>query len=190
MRLFVAVEVGDAILAEAARVIETLRHRAAMLSPRARILWVTPERMHVTIRFIGYVDDERASAVVRALRDPVGVPSFDLAVAGTGAFPPKDTPRVIWAGIEEEGRASLAAVEREVSDRLTPLGIAEEDRAYRPHLTLGRVKESGGLRTAALLDGLAEHQFGLARVDAITLFESRLSPKGPTYVPVSRTPIA
>lgn len=188
-RLFVAVELADAILAEAARVIETLRRRAATLAPQARVLWATPERMHVTVRFIGYVDADRAAAIARVLGERVSMDPFDLSIAGTGAFPPSGRPRVIWAGVHDDPRASLAGVEREVTARLMPLGVPEEDRPYRPHLTLGRVKEPGGLRTAALLDRLADHRFGVARVDAITLFESRLSPKGPTYVPVFRTPL-
>jgi 2'-5' RNA ligase len=68
--------------------------------------------------------------------------------------------------------------------------VAPEDRPYRPHVTLARVKEPAGLRTAPLLEGVREHEFGVRRVDAITLFESRLSPRGPTYMPLHRTPLA
>ena len=188
MRLFIAIEVGDAIAQEASRVIDMLRHRAAALAPSARITWITPQRMHLTVRFIGHVDDARAAAIVDAFREPVRVDPFELAIAGTGTFPPKGAPRVIWAGIAAGGDTS-EVVERQVTMRVTALGVVPEDRPYRAHLTLARVKAPAGLRAAALLEGLEQHVFGRVSVAAITLFESRLSPKGPTYVPLLRTPL-
>jgi 2'-5' RNA ligase len=188
MRLFIAIEVGDAIAQEASRVIDTLRDRAAALAPSARITWITPERMHLTVRFIGHVDDARAAAIVDAFREPIAVDPFELAIAGTGTFPPQGAPRVIWAGIAAGGDAS-EAVERQVTTRVTALGVAPEERPYRPHVTLARVKAPARLRAAALLEGLEQHVFGRVSVAAITLFESRLSPTGPTYVALLRTPL-
>lgn len=186
MRLFIAIDVGDAIAAEAGRVVEMLRRRAQTLAPRAHITWVTPERVHLTVRFIGQVDDSQASAIEAALTPAIAVPPFDLHVTGLGTFPPRGAPRVLWAGIDGQIDA-LRAAEREVSDRLARLGIAREDRPYSPHLTLARVKEAAGLRAASLVEGVADRDFGSTRVDAITLFESRLSSKGPTYIPLLRT---
>ena len=80
----------------------------------------------------------------------------------------------------------VEAIERELTARLSTIGIPPEDRPYNPHLTLARVREPAGLRAAALLDGLQTHAFGHSTIDAITLFESRLSPKGPTYVAQAR----
>jgi 2'-5' RNA ligase len=189
MRLFIAIDVGDAIAAQAAGLVETLRRRSSTLAPRAHITWVTAERMHLTVRFIGRVDDSRAAAIQQALGPAIAVAPFAIRVTGVGAFPPRGAPRVVWAGFGG-GIDALAAVEREVSDRLARLGIAREDRAYSPHLTLARVKDAAGLRAASLLEGLGEADFGSTRVDAITLFESRLSSKGPTYIPLLRTPLA
>ena len=92
---------------------------------------------------------------------------------------------MIWAGLSD-GRNELLELERVVSQRLETLVPAEE-RAYSPHLTLARVKEPAGLSRLALLEGLGARRFGTVHVDAITLFESRLSPKGPTYVALQRT---
>jgi 2'-5' RNA ligase len=85
-----------------------------------------------------------------------------------------------------EGRDRLLEVERVVSRRLKTL-IPAEDRPYAPHLTLARVKEPAGLSRAALFEGLTSRQFGRVHVDAITLFESRLSPQGATHVPLQRS---
>jgi 2'-5' RNA ligase len=185
MRLFIAVELDERIRSEAGRVVEVLRRRGASLAPRARLTWVTADRMHLTVRFIGAADEERLAAVRRALDPRFETASFTLAVEGTGTFPPKGPPRVIWAGLRE-GRDHLLALERELTARLSTIGIPPDDRPYNPHLTLARVRDPAGLRAAALLDGLQSHAFGHSIIDAITLFESRLSPKGPTYVALAR----
>jgi 2'-5' RNA ligase len=189
MRLFIAVEIGEHVAAEAGRLVEMLRRRAQTLAPRARVTWVTPGRMHLTVRFIGEVDAARADAIGQALAAPLTVDAFDLIIGGIGAFPERGTPRVIWAGLGR-GRDALLALEREVTARLRPLGIAPENRPYNPHLTLARVREPEGLRTAPLVEGLADRTLGTARIAAITLFESRLSPKGPAYAPRARTALS
>jgi len=185
MRLFVAVEMNRSVEERASEVIEELRRRAARLAPRAKITWTAPERIHVTVRFIGEADETKTQAIRSALGPTINAPVFDLSVEGVGAFPPKGPPRVFWAGLTD-GRESLLEVERAVSQRLETL-VPAEDRPYAPHLTLARVKEAVGLSRAMLFDGLASRQLGKVHVDAITLFESRLSPKGATHVPLQRT---
>jgi 2'-5' RNA ligase len=185
MRLFVAIEMNRSVEEAAREVISDLRDRAARLAPRARITWSAPERMHVTVRFIGDADEARAQAIRSALGPTIDTPVFDVIVEGVGAYPPKGPPRVFWAGLAD-GRDGLLEVERAVSERLQTL-VPAEDRPYSPHLTLARVKEPAGLSRAALFDGLATRPFGRVHVDAITLFESRLSPQGATHVPLQRT---
>ena len=185
MRLFLAVELDERVRSEAGRVVEILRRRAESSAPRSRLTWVTADRMHLTVRFIGAVDEERLAELRRVLDPPFETPPFALSVEGSGAFPPKGPPRVLWAGLHQ-GRQHLLALERELTGRLSTIGIPPEDRPYNPHLTLARVRDPAGLRAAALLDGLHTHTFGHSTIDAITLFESRLSPKGPTYVALAR----
>ena len=189
MRLFVAVELGQALSERAAALSRELQRRAADLAPRAKITWIPAERLHLTIRFIGEVDDHRAAAIHDSLAPPLPIAPFEMTLAGAGAFPRRGAPRVLWAGVAD-GKDRLLALEGEVSARLAPLGLAEEARPYSPHLTLARVREAGGLRTVRLLEGLTAHPVGATRVDAITLFQSRLSPKGPTYAPLMHTPCA
>lgn len=186
MRLFVAVDIAPAVAEAAAALIEQLRERAIRLAPRSRISWVTADRLHVTVRFIGNVDADRADAVRRVLAPPLGQAPFDLTLAGVRAFPPKGPPRVLWSDVSN-GREPLLAIEQRVGERLARAGIAAEERPYNPHLTLARVREAVGLRSAALLESAAETTLGTTAVEAITLFESRLSPKGPTYVALQRT---
>ena len=189
MRLFVAVEIGSDVQARAAAAIEELKHRTEQSAPRARVTWVKPENLHLTVRFIGQVDADRSQDILSRLVLPLTVPSFELRIEGTGTFPPKRPPRVIWAGIAA-GVADLRVLEDEVRTRLPPLASDRDDRDYHPHLTLGRVKNPAGLRPAVLLKGLEHAVFGRVRVGAVTLFESRLSSTGPTYVVIGRTPLA
>ena len=99
MRLFVACEVAAPVKTAAAALIEELAQRASRLAPSSRITWLTADRLHVTVRFIGFVDDTRAASIRAALSDALPVSAFDLVVSGVGAFPPKGPPRVLWAGL-------------------------------------------------------------------------------------------
>jgi 2'-5' RNA ligase len=185
MRLFVAIEMNRSIEEAAREVIDDLRGRVARLAPRARVTWSAPERIHITVRFIGEADEARVQNIRAALGPTIDAPVFDVTVEGVGAFPLRGAPHVFWAGLTD-GRDNLLEVERAVSRRLESLVPAEE-RPYSPHLTLARVKEPGSLSRTTLFEGLATRQFGRVHVDAITLFESRLSPKGATHVPLQRT---
>jgi len=188
VRLFVAVEIGQRLSKRVAEVSRELQRRAAEAAPRAKVTWVPPDRMHLTVRFIGEVDDEKGSMVGKAFGAPLAVAPFTLGLRGVGTFPRSGTPRVVWVGVTE-GRDEVLAIETEVTARLTPLGIPEESRAYSPHLTLARVREPARLKSAHLVDGLTDQRIGTVRIGAITLFQSKLSPKGPTYTPLLHIPL-
>jgi 2'-5' RNA ligase len=188
VRLFVAAELEPHVRAAAAALIETLKERAGRLSPQARITWVPEDRLHITLRFIGSVDGAVAAAVRAALESPLDLAPFDIEVAGTGTFPGRGAPRVIWAGIKAGG-AALNALERTVTERLASARIPPEPRPFNPHLTLARVRDAAGLNAVQLLDGVAREMVGTTRAETITLFESRLASKGSTYLALQRTPL-
>ena len=186
MRLFAAVEIDPSVVATLTEFGAALRRRAQTLAAAARISWVSPEQLHVTTRFIGEVDDKEAAVIAGSLLEELAAEPFDLVVEGAGAFPERGSPRVLWAGLSA-GVAELVALEAEVSSRLVHCGVPREDRPYRPHVTLARVREPAGLRTAALFEALSTERFGTTRVEAITLFQSRTSPKGAVYTALHRT---
>jgi 2'-5' RNA ligase len=189
VRLFVAVEVGADVQRAASKVIEDLKRRTEAIAPHARVTWVKAEQLHLTVQFIGHVDDPLGERIRARLARPLRASAFDLSIEGAGTFPPRRPPRVIWAGITD-GIDNLRAVEQGVRARLDGLVPSAEERDYHPHLTLGRVKNPAGLRSAALLDGVESVVFGVVRVAAVTLFESRLSSSGPTYSALGRTELA
>jgi 2'-5' RNA ligase len=187
MRLFVAIELGDAVRTRAASLVDDLRRRAERQTPHARLTWVAPERMHLTLRFIGETAQEKAGDVIAALRAPLAMRPFVVRWEGLGAFPPRGAPRVLWVGVAR-GLDRLREAESLVSARLEAVGLAREARPYNPHLTLARVREPAGLKPASLFEGHPGH-LGDTRVGAITLFQSHLSPKGPAYTALQRTPL-
>ena len=186
MRLFVAIDIDSAIAQRLGSFEDELRRRIAAQAPRARITWVPVQRLHLTVRFIGEVDEDRAAAIGRVLEARLEAAPFELSIDHAGAFPERGRPRVLWAGISH-GIQGLQTLEREVSARLYSCGLAREERPYRPHLTLARVRDGSGLHSPQLFEGIASREFGTMSVDAITLFLSRPSSRGSEYVPFQRT---
>jgi 2'-5' RNA ligase len=189
MRLFVAVAIGPAAVAGAEALMAELRQRAAELAPRARLTWVRPDRLHLTVRFIGETSQPAAARIIDSLRAPLGVAPFDATLEGVGVFPPSGPARVVWVGVAA-GRDGLLAVEREVSGRLETAGVPPDRRPFDPHLTLGRVRDARGLRPARWLEEVKRRRVGEARVSSCTLFESRPGTTGHEYLPLLRTSLS
>jgi 2'-5' RNA ligase len=180
VRLFLAVELDEAVRRAAA---DTARRLAAALDRRGAgraVSWVAPGSLHFTLHFLGEVDDPTARALVERMAPPLSTSPFDLALAGIGTFPPAGPPRVIWLGVDD-GAAGLAEVHREMGARLDGLRVARERRPFSAHLTLGRVKAPTGPRLAGAIAETAAAPDARCRVDHVTLFESRLSPRGASY---------
>ena len=190
MRLFLGIELSPELQGAAANVSERARTTIDKAAPRAPIRWVNPENLHITTWFLGEVDDERAQRVHAVLEEPFSTRQFTLQLEGVGTFPPSGRPRVIWIGISQ-GVESLVALYQELSQRLPALGFEPERRAYTPHLTLARVKEIRAADAAAVRRSLNSLRFPAVdgEVDHLTLFRSRLSPKGAQYEAVLRVPL-
>jgi 2'-5' RNA ligase len=184
MRLFVGVELSDAARALAADVARGLGRR---LGKTLTVRWVAPENLHLTIRFIGYVVDEKVPALIETLVQPLDIAPFEIELAGLGTFPPRGAPRVIWIGLAK-GLPSLAALHNEFNRRLASHGLEPEDRPYSAHLTLARIKDARAADAKSIgraFDGISATGVTM-RVNAVTIFESRLSAAGASYVVVNR----
>lgn len=184
MRLFVAIDPGEAVVASVAAA--AARARAA--APRAK--WAARERLHVTLAFLGEVDDALVPAIEAALR-AVGEASAPLALRfdGAGTFGSPAHPRILWVGVGGDLEA-LGALEARVAAALAPHGYVREDRAFAPHLTLARARAPRG--DAALADAARaiEHdEHGDARCDALALYRSDPGPGGARYTVIARAPL-
>lgn len=187
MRLFVAVEVDDAARRVAEATAQALR---IAIGPALRARWVPPEDMHLTVRFIGHVDDDRAPAVIDALTPPLDLPAFDIELGGCGVFPPSGPPRVLWIGLAQ-GLPFLASMHDAFDRRLRPFGFEPEARPFSAHVTLARIKNApksaGATLRAALRD--VTPRAAHCHVSRATIFQSHLLPKGPRYEAVAHTPL-
>lgn len=188
-RVFVAVDIGDAVRREAARVISTLTGKLEAAKTPPKVVWVKPAALHVTIRFIGEVPPEEVERLRELVAPPIAVAPFEIAWRGVGTFPSTKSPRALWLGVTS-GAASLAAVEAEVSRRVAGVNAVElNERAFLPHLTLGRVKMAGaGVDWPHILKAV-EVRHVTSIVDRVTLYRSELSQQGPNYTGLVSAPL-
>jgi RNA 2',3'-cyclic 3'-phosphodiesterase len=178
MRLFVAADLPN----DARELIAAEQERlAAVVGGSAGSLrWVKPDHAHLTLVFLGDVADAQAPAVIEAIGRDVPVAPFALTFQAIGAFPPRGAPRVLWLGVGAGGDA-LAALQREVARRVSELGVPLEARAFHPHLTLARWRESRPIDRERALEAGHRNVIARAEVTGATLYQSRLSPAGPRY---------
>jgi RNA 2',3'-cyclic 3'-phosphodiesterase len=188
MRLFVALEIPAKVRQELASMIANLRE-AARQSSRNGPKWVHAENLHLTLKFIGEVADDKAAAICGALASvPQGEP-IELEFRGLGFFPNERKPRVLWAGIEGSPRLQLLA--EDVENALERIGIPREQRPFYPHLTLARFEPAG--LDAKLSEAITQNAcrvFGSMRAREFRLIESKLKPSGAEYTTVQTFPFA
>lgn len=175
-RSFVAILLDEAVRGAAAAELERLRPLARSVS------WVSPQNLHLTLKFLGEIPAETIEAVTEGLAEAVsGVEPFTLGFHGLGAFPGLARPRVIWMGVFQ-GARECQAVQARVEEALGRRGLPRETRPYSPHLTIGRVREPRGL--ASLQQAIAQggrKEFGRLQVSSISLMKSELHPAGSRY---------
>ncbi len=158
----------------------------------SRISWTKPGNWHITLKFLGQVEQARMAQVAAALRGVVFAP-FALTLGGAGSFEaPGRAPKALWTGVATGGQA-CAQLAAQVDAALAACGLAQEARAFRPHVTIGRVKDaapgddwSGLART--LERELGREVFAPARMERFVLWRSVLGPGGPKYAALEVVP--
>lgn len=178
VRAFVAIELSDEVRAGLRAAQERLRMSAARLS------LVDPALAHITLKFLGEVEEKQIAAVEDALRGVRGR-RYPLTVGGVGGNNPR-RPRVVWCAVDDGGETVRLSVR--VEQALGPLGFPREKRAFTPHVTLARVKEFDLSLLEAIKD-LAETGMGTCAIDRVVLKKSTLTPKGPIYETLLEVPL-
>jgi 2'-5' RNA ligase len=176
MRLFIAVELPD----EVKRVLGRIRADI----PSAR--WVPEEQIHLTLAFLGEVDDAALQQLTEQLT-AIKTPFFELRFSGTGCFPDRRRPRVLWVGLEPE--PLLGVLASKVHEAVLSSGIPQEARPFSPHITLARLKIPATREVGAFLDQPMK-QLPSVAVQEFILFQSRLTPAGAIHTPVKIFPLA
>ena len=162
---------------------------ARALLGNENIKWVDPAGIHITLAFLGDTSADRIRILDGMLRERcAGFGDFDFVLSGTGVFGSKSDPRVIWIGVSQAER--LHALYELVSVGLRETGFANEDRKFRPHLTIGRIKSvSDPERLRSVLRRYDGHEFQKVIVKELILFESILQKTGPLYIPIGKYPL-
>jgi len=181
IRTFIAIELDDATRRAIGETQARLkRDRAAM-----GVRWVAPDNIHITLKFLGDVAaarmDELGDAVTHAC---AGITPFALTLAGIGAFPNTRRPNVVWVGASGDVAIAAQLAER-IEDACAALGYAREDRAFTPHLTLGRVKREASPSARQAIGKLIEQaqvgKLGQLAVAHVSVMKSELRPGGSVY---------
>ena len=186
IRTFIAVDVSPAIRNSASRIINRLS------SDTVDFNWVEKDNLHVTLNFLGDVEESEVPAVCQLVKKTVAdFGSFEVSVKGLGCFPKPEKPRVMWMGIEY-GNEELADLNNRLATALETMRFPRERNDYRPHLTLGRIRR-GGRWNPSLTQAVATGQEligGTMIVDEVVVYSSFLDRSGPTYTAMSRIDIA
>ncbi|MFT3893654.1 MAG: RNA 2',3'-cyclic phosphodiesterase [Anaerolineales bacterium] len=186
MRAFIAVEIPHEIQQAIYKAISNFRQATGSL-----IRWVPPENMHLTLKFLGDVSASNVEMLTQMLRaEADSSHCFDIRVGGLGSFPSLRRPRVIYIGIQAP--AGLEALHHGVESASRRLGYESEERAFSPHLTIGRVKQDASAsdqqKIRLALENIHIDSLGTARVDSVHLFKSELKPSGSVYTKLFSAP--
>jgi len=180
MRAFLAIDIPEEIRKRLATTQDELRQ----FSSAAK--WVSPESIHLTLKFMGEIPEQRRDDIDQAMAGLKWKP-FSVAVRGVGFFPGLASPRVLWAGLESSVVAGLA---KEIDSRLEREGFEREERDFRAHLTLARTK---GNRLERSLVKAAERfeqtEFGTFVANCVYLYQSTLKPGGSLYTKLKEYPL-
>jgi 2'-5' RNA ligase len=174
VRLFVALDLTESIRAAISAFCEKLRRAY----PAAR--WARPEGIHVTLKFIGEVKEDRVAPIQAALGKVFTPSPIEMDFHGTGFFPNERRPRVFWIGIH--ATPNLGQITSEIESQLASLGIPRETREFRPHLTLARFGDPRGLeKLHEALRESATQEFGTVKTSEMHLYQSKLGHGGAQY---------
>jgi 2'-5' RNA ligase len=187
LRAFIAVEIPheiqQAIYDKAISVLNKMTN--------SLIRWVPPENMHLTLKFLGDVSPSNVDMLTQILRTEADSSHcFDIRVGGIGSFPSLRRPRVIYIGIQAP--AVLETLQHGVESASRRLGYESDERAFSPHLTIGRVKQDASAsdqqKIRLALENIHIDSLGTARVDSVHLFKSDLKPSGSVYTKLFSAP--
>jgi 2'-5' RNA ligase len=175
IRSFIAIETPPEVKVDIAKVLEGLR------TTNADVRWESIEKFHITLKFLGNVDEPRLNSLADRLEEAlVAFAPFNMTYQGVGCFPNQHHPRVIWIGAENED-GSLIKIQETAEKVAEGMGLQREERQFHPHITIGRVKGPKNLK--ALVSGLGNASFNphAAIIKDVLLMKSDLKPTGSMY---------
>jgi RNA 2',3'-cyclic 3'-phosphodiesterase len=181
IRAFLALNFSVATTRRIAEEVE--KHKAAV-AEALKVNWVPAANLHVTLQFLGMIEEELVEGIAGRLKKLAHAP-FEVKAKGLGAFPSHVKPSVLWVGVD--GGSALVTLQREVEAAMVGLGFPKEERAYHPHITVGRVKEQ---RADVPFTWASDVDLGGSTMNEIVVYQSKTAGKGSEYIARARVPIA
>jgi 2'-5' RNA ligase len=181
MRCFIAIDLDEEIRGALSNLQQQLAAGADI--KKSDVKWVRPESVHLTLKFLGEVKDEKILEVCNAAKEVAGRHnSFDLKIESVGYFGGRSA-RVLWVGTDSD---NLSRLQKDLEQRLAQAGWPEEKREFSGHLTLCRVRNpKAGVRLATISENYKDFKLGVMLADSVTLYQSQLKPTGPVYTPLA-----
>jgi len=175
MRCFIAIDIGEDVKMALSAL------QGELKGCNADIRWVRPENIHLTLKFLGNVEEGMLDLIKASLGDICSRYSrFKLEARGMGLFPDRRRPRVLWVDIGGDG--SLKGLQHDIEEAMVAIGFKEEDRGFTPHLTIGRLRSRTGFKMLYdKMQSYMDKHFGVFDVRSIFLMESILRPSGAEY---------
>jgi RNA 2',3'-cyclic 3'-phosphodiesterase len=177
IRAFLAIDPPEDILQAMSRLQEKLKREIG-----GRISWTKPQGQHLTLKFFGDISKEDVNNICSAVQKRVvSEPKLNLKIEKLGVFPDAHRPRVIWCGVAGD-TVKLSIIQKQLDNDFANIGFPAEDRSFRAHLTLGRIKDSHGLTgISEVLTKYGAFAAGEFSCTELILFQSRLTPQGAVY---------
>ena len=181
-RAFIAIDISIEARAVCAAHADRLRRE----SRDVRVGWEKPEKLHLTLKFLGDTDSAALTGLATGVESVANrTARFDLRLGRTGVFPSSSRPRILWIGVEDPAN-STGQLQKAVEDFCSTIGFERERRAFRPHLTIARIREPARAERLAgehLRTQIEPVQF---TVSEIVIYESTLLKAGSVYNAISR----
>ena len=154
-----------------------------------RITWVDPSNIHITLAFLGDTPEEKLPVISAALKEQCSTfGSFTFGIAGAGVFRNLKDPRVIWAGVKNPER--LIELGNKIQSALRNKGFSIDDKPFRPHITLGRIKHlTDHAKLENIVKNYTDFQIQVVDVKEVILYESILKQTGPVYSGLEHFPL-
>lgn len=170
-----------------------LRQKMARLQSEIRdagadVKWDTPDKFHITLKFLGDIESQGIPKLAETLRKSIGeMPGFDVSYEGVGGFPNIVRPRVVWIGTRPSNE--LKRLQELVEETCSTLGFPRDDRQFHAHITLGRVKGNRGVDSLTAKLKSVTFEPSIARCSEIHIMRSDLKPTGSVYTLLKPIPL-
>ena len=180
MRVFISIDIDEEIKKALSYLQQQLQNGADI--KKSDVKWVNPENIHLTLKFLGEIKEEKVVEVCNIVRDVASRHrNFELDIESVGCFGGRSA-RVLWVGAGE-GNDNLLQLQKDLDEQLALAGWPQDTREFTGHLTLCRIRNSkAGIKLAQMAEDYRDFKLGVVLADSVLVYQSQLRPTGPIYI--------